>query len=283
MSSHVVIGIDGSQASESALRWGLSYATHHHARVTLLQVADDSFLSDRAVFRSESQAVSDRLLNADIEMAKSLGFTGDIDGIAVVGHPIEEFERISRDADLIVVGDHTGSKISGAFFGSRSVKIAAVSSAPVVVVPQSYSEQKPGVVVGVDGSDAAQAAIRYAAEEASRLHVDLTAVYAWMPPLTPGLEQLWSEELLAAQQSTAEEALAIATAGLAERFPDVEVHRRVVQAPPIGALTAEASGATLLVVGSRGRGNFARLLLGSVSQGVLSNLPCPVVVTKASS
>jgi nucleotide-binding universal stress UspA family protein len=246
-----------------------------------MQVADDSFMSDRAVFRSESQAVSDRILTAEIDAARALGFTGEIDGIAVVGHPIEEFERISHEANLIVLGDHTGSRVAGAFFGSRSVKIAAVSAAPIVVVPHDYTRGTSGVVVGVDGSDAAQAAIHYAAEEASRLQVGLTAVYAWMPPLTPGLEQLWSEELLEAQQSTAEEALAIATAGLAERYPDVEVHRKVVQAPPIGALAADAAGATLLVVGSRGRGNFARLLLGSVSQGVLSNPPCPVVVTKA--
>lgn len=281
MTSHVVIGIDGSPASEEALRWGLAFATHHHARVTLLQVADDSFLSDRAVFRSESQAVSDRLLTKELDFAREYGFTGEIDGLAVVGHPVEEFERASKDADLVVLGDHTGSKLAGAFFGSRSVKIAAVSHAPVAVIPYTDTPPTKGVVVGVDGSESAQHAIHYAAEEASRLGVDLTAVYAWMPPLTPGLEQLWSEELLEAQRSSAEEALAIATSGLAGRYPDVEVHRVIVQAPPIGALLTEAAGATLLVVGSRGRGSFSRLLLGSVTQGVLSDLPCPVVVTKA--
>lgn len=281
MSQHVVIGVDGSEASEAALHWGLDYATHHHAKVTLLQIADDSFLSDRAAFRSESQAVSDQLLNQEIEAAKTYGFSGEINGVAIVGHPVEEFEKYSKNADLVVLGDHTGSRVSGAFFGSRSVKIAAVSHAPVVVVPVIEEKPTKGVVVGVDGSDASQAAIQYAAEEASRLGVELVAVYAWMPPLTPGLEQLWSEELLEAQQSAAEEALAIGTAGLAGRYPDLKIRREIVQAPPIGALLGEANGASLLVVGSRGRGGFSRLLLGSVSQGVLSDLPCPVVVTRA--
>jgi len=281
MSLHVVIGIDGSRASSTALHWGLDYATHHKARVTLLQVADDSFLSDRAVFRSESQAVSDQLLKHDIDEARAYGFAGDIDGVAIVGHPVQEFERISQEADLIVLGDHTGSKVSGAFFGSRSVKIAAVSQCPVAVIPLEYIAPQKGVVVGVDGSDAAEQAVAYAAEEASRLGVELIAVYAWMPPLTPGLEQLWSEELVAAQQSAAEEALAIGTAGLASRYPDLTVRREIVQAPPIGALIAEAAGASLLVVGSRGRGTFSRLLLGSVSQGIVNDLPCPVVVTKS--
>lgn len=282
MSQHVVIGIDGSRASSTALHWGLDYATHHKARVTLLQVADDSFLSDRAVFRSESQAVSDQLLKHDIEEAREYGFTGEIDGVAIVGHPVQEFERVSREADLVVLGDHTGTKLAGAFFGSRSVKIAAVSACPVAIIPLEYSVPTKGVVVGVDGSDAAQQAIAYAAEEASRLGTELTAVYAWMPPLTPGLEQLWSEELVAAQQSAAEEALAIGTAGLAGRYPDLTIRREIVQAPPIGALIGEAQHATLLVVGSRGRGSFSRLLLGSVSQGVVNDLPCPVVVTKTS-
>lgn len=283
MSQHVVIGIDGSRASTTALHWGLDYAMHHKARVTLLQVADDSFLSDRAVFRSESQAVSDQLLKHDIDAARDYGFAGDIDGVAIVGHPVQEFERISQDADLIVLGDHTGTNVAGAFFGSRSVKIAAVSSCPVAVIPIEYTQPTKGVVVGVDGSDAAQQAIAYAAEEASRLGVELIAVYAWMPPLTPGLEQLWSEELVQAQQSAAEEALAIGTAGLAGRYPDLSIRRVIVQAPPIGALRSEAKGASLLVVGSRGRGSFSRLLLGSVSQGVVNDLPSPVVVTKVRS
>jgi len=281
MSQHVIIGIDGSDASSKALNWGLDFATHHKARVTLLQIADDSFLSDRAVFRSESQALSDRLLKQDLDEARKFGFTGEITGVATVGHPVQEFERFSAEADLVVLGDHTGSKIAGAFFGSRSVKIAAVSQAPVAVIPQQSQAVTIGVVVGVDGSKAAEAAIAYAAEEASRLGTELIAVYAWMPPLTPGIEQLWSEELIEAQHNAAEEALAIGTAGLASRYPDLTIRREIVQAPPISALIDQAKGAALLVVGSRGRGSFSRLLLGSVSQGVLTELPCPVIVTKS--
>ena len=280
MTTHIAIGVDGSEASKEALRWGLAYADHHDARVTLVQIADDSFLSERAVFRSESQALSDRILRESLTAAQEFGFTGEIDGIATVGHPVQEFERLSKDVDLIVLGDHTGNKLAGAFFGSRSVKIAAVSEVPVAVIPHLESAPSKGIVVGIDGSDASHEALAFGAEEASRLGTSLTAVYAWMPPLTPGLEQLWSEELLTAQQEAAEEAIAIATAGLAERYPDVAIHREIVQAPPIAALLSAAKDATLLVVGSRGRGNFSRLLLGSVSQGVLSDLPCPVVVMR---
>lgn len=280
MTKPVVIGVDGSDASAAALSWGLDWAAHHQADVILLQIADDSFLSDRAVFRSESERVSMTLLEWGMNIAREHGFSGSIEGIAKVGHPVEQFEQFSANASLIVLGDHTGSKLTTAFFGSRSVKIAAVSQCPVAVIPVRGSIATTGVVVGVDGSEQSEHAVRIAADEASRLGLDLTAVYAWMPPLTPGLEQVWSQELLDVQHKVAEESLAIATAGLADRYPDVVVHRKVVQAPPVAALESEAQNAALLVVGSRGRGGMARLLLGSVAQGVLNTPPTAVIVTR---
>lgn len=161
------------------------------------------------------------------------------------------------------------------------MKIAAVAHCPVAVIPAEQEDAGSGVVVGVDGSEASKRAIAFAAEEASFRGVPLVAVYAWMPPLTPGLEYLWSEELVTAQQAAAEESIAIGTAGLAERYPDLEVRREIVQAPPVTALLQVAETAEMVVVGSRGRGGISRLLLGSVSHGVLNALPCTTVVTRA--
>lgn len=162
------------------------------------------------------------------------------------------------------------------------MKIAAVAHCPVAVIPAEHQTVAGGgIVVGVDGSEASKKAIAYAAEVASFRGVPLVAVYAWMPPLTPGLEYLWSEELVSSQREAAEEAIAIGTAGLAERYPDLVIQREIVQAPPVAALVQTAEGADLVVVGSRGRGGLTRLLLGSVSHGVLQALPCPVIVTRA--
>lgn len=281
MAETIIIGVDGSEQSRAALRWGLARAGERRADVTLLHVADDSFLSESVAFLSEAQSASEQMLETEREYARSLGYAGEITGVAVVGHPIAEVEEASKHASLVVLGDHEGSRFAGSFFGTRSVKIAAVSHAPVAVIPNTETEPTKGVVVGVDGSEASKRAIAFAAAEASRMGVELNAVYAWMPPLTPGLEYLWSEELVESQRAAAEEAIAIGVAGLAEDFPDLEVRRVIVQSPPIAALVSEGEGAQLLVVGSRGRGGISRLLLGSVSHGVLGNLPCPVVVTRA--
>lgn len=281
MAEKYIIGVDGSEQSRVALDWGLARASQTGAHVELLHVADDSFLSESVAFLSEAQQASEKMLDAECEYAKATGFSGEISGTALVGHPIAEVEEASKQADLVILGAHTGSKLAGSFFGTRAVKIAAVSHCPVAVVPyQVEGEPVPGVVVGVDGSEAAKKAIAFAAEEASLRGVPLIAVYAWMPPLTPGLEYLWSEELVESQRLAAEEAIAIATAGLAERYPDLTIERTIVQAPPVAALLQASEQADTIVVGSRGRGGLSRLLLGSVSHGVLQSLPRTTIVTR---
>lgn len=281
MSEKIIIGADGSEQSRVAIAWGLARATERNASVELLHVADDSFLSESVAFLSEAQAASEAMLQAETEYARSLGFEGPITGTAVVGHPIGEVEEASERADLVVLGAHSGSRLAGSFFGTRAVKVAATAHCPVAVIPDADLAPGAGVVVGIDGSDAAKSAIAYAAEEASRRGIPLTVVYAWMPPLTPGLEYLWSDELVEAEQSAAQEAIAIGVAGLAERYPDLTIQRKIVQSPPVGALVEAGEGQEMLVVGSRGRSGISRLLLGSVSHGVLQALPCPVVVTRA--
>lgn len=281
MAEKYIIGVDGSEQSRVALDWGLKRAAQTGAHVELLHVADDSFLSESVAFLNEAQQASEKMLEAEREYAKATGFDGVITGTAIVGHPIAEVEEASKRADLVILGAHAGSKLAGSFFGTRAVKIAAVSHCPVAVIPARVEgTPKPGVVVGIDGSDAAKSAIAFAAEEASLRGVPLIAVYAWMPPLTPGLEYLWSEELVESQRSTAEEAIAIGTAGLAGRYPDLTIERRIVQAPPVSALLQAASDSDTIVVGSRGRGGLSRLLLGSVSHGVLQALPRTTIVTR---
>jgi len=281
MAEKYIIGVDGSEQSRVALDWGLARAAHTGAAVELLHVADDSFLSESVAFLSEAQEASEQMLQAEREYAIATGFTGTITGTAVVGHPIAEVEEASKRADLVVLGAHAGSRLAGSFLGTRAVKIAAVAHCPVAVVPFEQSgTPAPGVVVGVDGSEPSQTAVAFAAEEASRRGVPLIAVYAWMPPLTPGLEYLWSEELVESQRAAAEEAIAIGTAGLATRYPDLHIDRRIVQAPPVSALLQASEDADLIVVGSRGRGGLSRLLLGSVSHGVLQSLPRTTVVTR---
>jgi len=71
-------------------------------------------------------------------------------------------------------------------------------------------------------------------------------------------------------------------AGLREEFPDVAVQQRLIQGRPAHEIADASRGAELVVVGSRGRGGFVSLLLGSVSHGVLHRAHCPVMVVRES-
>lgn len=137
------------------------------------------------------------------------------------------------------------------------------------------------IVVGVDGSDHARRALAYALEESRRRDATVEAVFAYHAPMYyPGLEvgvappPLPKEKLEAEAMKTLLEAL--------NWVPDdVPVDPVVAEGPPGRVLLDAAADADLLVVGSRGRGGFAGLLLGSTSHQVVSHAHCPVVVVPA--
>ena len=145
------------------------------------------------------------------------------------------------------------------------------------------------IVVGVDGSPAAQAALRWAADEARLRGARLVAVHAWsyVPPAPigePSLMPMPSGDLAGQLVAEREAARAELEAALGEAFPGgapVELESRIVEGDPAQALESEATDAELVVVGSRGRSSIASVLLGSVSRHVVDHARCPVVVVKA--
>jgi nucleotide-binding universal stress UspA family protein len=143
------------------------------------------------------------------------------------------------------------------------------------------------IVVGVDGSAHAAAALRWAAEEAALRSATLEVVHAWsfVPVATPAdsglVPMAWTDnvELLDVTRQAAQEA---AAAQVVEVLgPDHGATVSVVENGPAEALLAAAAGADLLVVGNCGRGNLAAALLGSTSAKVADQASCPVVVVRA--
>jgi nucleotide-binding universal stress UspA family protein len=145
------------------------------------------------------------------------------------------------------------------------------------------------IVVGVDGSTAARAALQFAAEEAKLRGARVLAVHAWTyfpaPGIgEPGLMAMPEGDVLGLLEAERKSAESLLTRAIEEAFPegaDVEVESRLVDADAEDVLVSEAKDAELVVVGSRGRGGIASALLGSVSSHVVQHAPCPVVVVKA--
>jgi nucleotide-binding universal stress UspA family protein len=135
------------------------------------------------------------------------------------------------------------------------------------------------IVVGVDGSEPSRRALRWAIEEAAMRRATVHAVYAWNPPLVPGSlgwVALPTVDLDAARESAKE----LLDSAVEEVGGDteVEVGRAAVQGNAATVLLDAAADADLLVVGSRGHGGFAGLLLGSVGQQCAHHAACPVVI-----
>jgi nucleotide-binding universal stress UspA family protein len=145
------------------------------------------------------------------------------------------------------------------------------------------------IVVGVDGSPSSRAALRWAVGEAALRDATVVAVHAWsfVPPAPlaePGMMPIGALDLTGQLEAERRAAQAELDAALADAFPDGTpegVEPKLVDGEPAGVLEAEASGADLVVVGSRGRSGLAYVLLGSVSRHVVDHAPCPVVVVKA--
>jgi nucleotide-binding universal stress UspA family protein len=137
----------------------------------------------------------------------------------------------------------------------------------------------PRIVVGVDGSEQSKTAFRWALEEARLRGATVQAVYAWAIRFAGGMGVVVPQPTVEEEAEQGERMLdaVIAEVGAG----DVDVERVAVEGGPARVLVETARGADLLVVGSRGHGGFAGLLLGSVSQQCATHAPCPVVIVRS--
>jgi len=136
------------------------------------------------------------------------------------------------------------------------------------------------IVVGVDGSAHAEAALELAAEEASLRKARLLVVCAWLFPTMVDPAGVVVPQTFEGLQDEAEQIVKAACARVAELQPQVVCEGKAMAGQPAEVLLKEAEQADMIVVGSRGRGGFSSLLLGSVSQQVVHHAHCPVMVVR---
>ncbi len=147
---------------------------------------------------------------------------------------------------------------------------------------EDQGEKAGRIVVGVDGSKAADAALRWAVRQAALTGETVEAVIVWQFPII-GASYGWAGVAVTDGmdlRAIAEKTLAEAIDRAVGSEPGIGVERRVVEGYPPSVLVEESAGASLLVVGSRGHGTFAEALLGSVSQHCSHHARCPVVIVR---
>ncbi|MBO9555058.1 universal stress protein [Cellulomonas sp.] len=268
MNGPVVVGYDGSPQALSALAWATQEARREQLPLRVVHVSEfGSTVLDEGVHHARSIA-------PDVEIDASLDVCGDAPGTLV-----DE----GTCASLLVVGSRGRGLLSGLLLGSVSAAVAAHADCPVAVVRRRADSARAArlpVVVGVDDSPAGAGALDLALAQASHREAPLVVVRAWDMPTVLGSVLPGAPQEVEVQRA-AEASLAETMAGRADRFPDVTARPVVRRGAPAAVLLEAAHNAQLLVVGSRGRGCFLGLLLGSVSQAVLHESRCPVMVAHA--
>lgn len=202
---------------------------------------------------------------------------------SLVGGPAAQvLLEAAEDARLVVLGSRGLGGWSGLLVGSVAVQVTTHAQCPVVVIPHEprpHAHQGPAVVAGVDGSKSSAQAIDFAFDQADALRAQVVAIHAWTSPFltyADGASMLQFDEEKVREESRL--LVAESVAGAAADHPDVRWTTELVSGSAAQALVRRSESADLIVVGSRGRGGFTGLLLGSVSQSVLHHAHCPIAI-----
>ncbi|WP_020421643.1 universal stress protein [Amycolatopsis sp. ATCC 39116] len=279
-----VVGVDWSEASTAAVRWAAADAARHHDRLHLVH-GFSPFTGRYGIAMPALRALHDDLVdNAKDFLAAAVRVARGAGGEELVvttampeEHPAEALITASRGARALVLG----ASGDGVLAGTKAVQVVSHAHCPVVVVRGQAAPAAGPVVVGVDGSPFSERALGAAFEEACWRGAPLVAVHAWSDDdLLGGLGAFPMVVDWDAVRQDEELVLAERLAGWQERYPDVKVDRVVVRDRPRHQLIDWSRQAQLVVVGSRGRGGFSGLLLGSTSQALIHRAECPVMVVR---
>ncbi|TCC07856.1 universal stress protein [Kribbella soli] len=250
----VVVGIDGSPATDVAVKWAAAEAASLGSDLRLMHaVAADGTASSAGdvVYRA-------------VGLARGLVPGIEIDTRIDKGTPSTVLVKASSDAEVVVIGSRGLGVMAGALVGATGLDLAANARCPVVVVRPDLAELTGArVVIGYDGSSAGDTALDYGLEYARRHNLAVRVVAA--QPTGTELHRITDDQLREAVHKRG---------GHDAELIQITGH----PAEHILRLSADAS---LIVLGARGRGGFAGMLIGSVSQTVLHHADCPVAIIPA--
>lgn len=274
----VIVAYDGSADSDRGLDWAVEYARARELPIEVYSSSGDlEYLPERTA--TEADGLVAGWLDQAAARLKESG-VADWTTTPSKGRIVPDLIEASRSASLVVLGAQGHGVLGGMLLGSVSQHLTRHAHCPVVVVRGSHLPASNRIVVGVDGSDASLKALRFAAEHADLVGGTLVAVHGRSLTAMNGPWDVDVAPAVAEELAAAERLLAEAVAGLREEHPGLALELQPMPVPAVRALADASTTASLVVVGTRGRGGFVGLLLGSVSSSVLQHAQCPVAVVR---
>lgn len=308
----IVVGFDTSRESEAALQWGAQLARLRNVPLIVLHAAGwehPDWTPQQAGVAQVALDGAQAIAEEGAALVRSDWPDVQVKPVGVLKGAAAALQEQSADAQVVVVGNRGRGRLRSALLGSVAFAVSAHAHCPVVVTG-GHSTPMPGaeapIVVGVDGSDHSMVALDHAAELAHQSGAPLHIVAAWVAPgwntwppvrnegvgtgsVAANPWQILYDVGGGAQTSLAAE-IPRAAAGVVRRsrdrvvqkYPDLTVEDDTFEGEPEEIVTTYARDvrAALIVVGARGRGDLASLLLGSVSRGVIHRAECPVLVVR---
>ena len=300
----IVVGVDGSDHGQCALVWAareaerrrrpLHIVTAYSVPIFAASGLDGGYATvDDSVIREGAEAIVKQALD------KVSGYTIDVDASVENGDAAGVLLEMSESAELLVFGTRGRGGFVGRLLGSVSSALPAHAKCPTVTVPlvcsdrlgettedkrikaeQARSGHQPVenvVVVGVDGSEQARVAVLEAASQAERLGATLRVVCA-VPQYSGSLAWVPAPMDRKALFADIRVQLDAGMAWLKSHYPHLPVESELKDGSPVDVLVESSRHVELIVVGTRGRGGFTGMLLGSTSDGVLHHAKGPVLV-----
>ena len=288
----IVVGYDGSPGAETALLWAANAAKRQGLLLTVLHSGEPAAFPVEPAYSAERLAEemadeSQGILVAGIERASAVLDRSEISSVSSELSPSAALVEASEKADFVVTGSRGRGRVAGGLLGSVSYAVTAHARCPAIVV-RGETPIHPGpdhkVVVGVDDSLPSQRALELAADIAARagarLHVvsvgRLISPEGWAYAETQKGGTPHSRSVTEESQQMLDNA----RERVERAHPDLPLETEVLYGDPGDVLTDLGATAGLIAVGSRGRGGFSGLLLGSVSHKVISRAECPVMVVR---
>jgi nucleotide-binding universal stress UspA family protein len=285
----ILVCVDGSAASDAAIAWATREAVMRQSPITLMHAVPPVVVGwparqlypDTPERQKENGQHVIELARKTLSASLSGSDSPELHTEMVYSSVVPTLIDASKDASMIVAGSQGLGALGRLLLGSVTTALTHHAHCPVAVIHSDGNmapDSNAPVLLGIDGSPASETATELAFDEASRRGVGLLALHAWSDVgVFPMLGMDWRDSERKGQETLAER-----LAGWQEQFPDVHVERLIFCDKPSRWLVQESEHAQLVVVGNRGRGGFAGMLLGSVSSAVVHSVTIPVIVVRGS-
>ncbi len=280
----VVVGVDDSDSARRALETAVSEALQTHRPLHIVHAwaayptgyAPGTYPHTAADLAESMREYAGVVLARAVASVRESHPDLEVTEELANGDARQVLEERSHDATVVVVGSRGHGVLRRLLLGSTSAWLARHAHSPLLVVRPSLVGERRRVAVGTDGGHASAHAVAHAYEAASRRGAALTVVHCYDP--IPRHVNDDAPDLAPGEPEAVRRTLAESVAGLAEKYPDVEVTLDVVPSPTVDHLVELSDHVGLLVVGSHRRSRLGSLTHLSTSRVVVEHARCTVAV-----